>query len=227
MSLPTQMTNRWRRRAEPAPGQGAVYWHMLMRDYPQVTDLARQAQQQLAPFASGLHMTPLPWLHMTTLVAGPTSGFSGEQLQQMTQIATEHLASIPPITVTIGRVLYHPEAIMLGATPAQALMPVHQAALAATQSVTGQHADQTADPWIPHITICYSTADQPAHPLIDALGLNLPGRDVQISAMQLVIQHGPERLWDWSVISTIPLQPPDEARLRLWATGIDNVRSEN
>jgi hypothetical protein len=49
---------------------------------------------------------------------------------------------------------------------------------------------------VPHITICYSTADQPARPLIDALGLELPSRDVQISALQLVIQRGPERLRD-------------------------------
>jgi hypothetical protein len=69
MSLPTQMTNRWQHRDEPGTGEGTVYWHMLMGDYPEVTGLARQAQQQLAPFATGLHMTPLNLLHMTTLVA--------------------------------------------------------------------------------------------------------------------------------------------------------------
>jgi hypothetical protein len=46
----------------------------------------------------------------------------------MTRTATEHLTNVPPITVTVGRVLYHPEAIMLGVTPAHALMPAHQAA---------------------------------------------------------------------------------------------------
>src|SRR6476660_9142629 len=142
MSLPSQMTDRWQDRDEPGPGEGTVYWHMLMRDYPEVTGLAHQAQQQLAPFATGLHMTPLNWLHMTTLVAGPASSFSDEQLQQMTQAAAEQLANIAPVTVTVGRILYHPEAIMLGVTPANALLPVHQAAAAATQSVTGQHDGQ-------------------------------------------------------------------------------------
>jgi hypothetical protein len=69
-------------------------------------------------------------------------------------------------------------------------------------------------------------ADQPASPLIDALGLELPSREVQISALQPV-QHGPERLWEWDVISTITLHPPDEAHLRLWATSKDNVHREN
>ena len=108
MSLPTQMTDRWQDREEPGAGEGTVYWHMLMRDYPEVTGLVRQAQQQLAPFATGLHMTPLKWLHMTTLVAGPVSSFSDEQLQQMAQAAAEQLANIAPVTVTVGRILYHP-----------------------------------------------------------------------------------------------------------------------
>jgi hypothetical protein len=40
-----------------------------MRDYPEVMDLARQAQQRLAGF-DGLHMTPLRWLHITTSSPG-------------------------------------------------------------------------------------------------------------------------------------------------------------
>ena len=43
MSLPDQMTDRWRNRPEPAPGEAVVFWHLLMRDYPEVVDLARQA----------------------------------------------------------------------------------------------------------------------------------------------------------------------------------------
>ena len=46
MSLPDQMTDRWQDRPEPAPGKRVVSWHMLMRDYPEVVDLGRRAQQQ-------------------------------------------------------------------------------------------------------------------------------------------------------------------------------------
>jgi len=51
------MTDRWRERPEPGPGEGVVSWHMLMREYPEVVDLARQAQRRLAGF-DGLHITP-------------------------------------------------------------------------------------------------------------------------------------------------------------------------
>ena len=63
----------------------------------------------------------------------------------------------------------------------------------------GAHApDGQPARWRPHITICYSTSSQPAKPIIDALGTRLPECDIDINALSLVIQHGPERAWDWS-----------------------------
>ena len=206
MSLPERMTDRWQNRPEAEPGGGAVSWHLLMRDYPEVMDLARQAQQRLARF-DGLHMTPLQWLHITTLLAGPAADFSPDKLRQMTDTAADLLASTPAAAVTLGQVLYHPEAIMLGVAPAEALTPIYHAARSATHQVTGEHAPEPAR-WRPHITICYSASSQPAKPIIDALGTRLPGCNIEIGALSLVIQHGPERAWDWDIVSTIRLTTP-------------------
>jgi 2'-5' RNA ligase len=204
-ALPAQMRDRWQHRADPAPGEGTVYWHMPMHGYQQVVELARDAQQRLAPFG-GLHMTPLERLHMTTMVAGPAASFSGGQLDQMATTATSLLASMPPVTVTLGRILYHPEAIMFGVSPGKALIPVRRAALMATRLVMGHDAPhEDPDDWIPHITVCYSTAHQPAAPLIAALGESFPRCDIQIGALSLIIQQGPERRWDWDTIATIRL----------------------
>jgi hypothetical protein len=208
MSLPDQMTDRWQTRPEPAPGEGVVSWHLLMHDHPEVVGLARRAQQRLAGF-DGLHMTPLPWLHITTLLAGPAADFSPDKLQQMTQTAADLLADTPAPAVTLGQVLYHPEAIMLGVTPANRLTAIHDAARSATHQVTGAHPpDGQPARWRSHITICYSTSRQPAKPIIDALGTRLPGCDIDIRALSLVIQHGPERAWDWNIVSTIRLAAP-------------------
>ena len=203
--MPLQMTDRWQHRADPAPGQGTVYWHVLMRDYPQAVALAQLAQQRLSQF-SGLHMTPLEWLHMTTMVAGPAADFTDDQLARMAKTATEALHNIPPVEVELGRIIYHPEAIMLAASPAQALTPLREAARMATSSASGKDAPSgDSTPWHPHITICYSTAQQDAEPIIAALGKQLPKCDITIEALSLVIQHGPERHWDWSTAATIPL----------------------
>jgi 2'-5' RNA ligase len=211
-TLPAQMIDRWHNRAEPGPGEGDVYWHMLMKDYPQVVDLARDAQQRLAPFP-GLHMTPLERLHMTALRAGPADQFSQDQLQQMINTASEMLADTPAITVSVGGILYHPEAIMLAVKPRRALSSIHDAVQAATRAAAGSHDPEDGAPrWIPHITICYSTADQAMAPIIAALGTQHQESQIQISTVSLVIQHGPERLWDWRTVGAIRLPAPAQTQ---------------
>src|SRR5262249_30757135 len=153
---------------------------------------------------TGLHMTPLKWLHMTLLIAGSADEITGPKLQQMAAAASRQLAATPPITVTLGKVLYHPEAIMLAARPTDALIPVLNAARSATYEVTGKYGQPgNRSPWTPHITVSYSTARQPAAPMMSALGHELPSCSLQISAVSLVIQRGPERQWDWNPVATI------------------------
>jgi 2'-5' RNA ligase len=180
-----------------------------LRDHPQVGDLAYQAKQRLSAFG-GLHFTPPEWLHMTTLCAGSADGFTPGQLQQMIRTAGQLLTGIPPITVGFGRVLYHPEAIMLAVEPAEAVAPLHTAAETATAQVSSGRQDAQSSSWMPHVTICYSTSSQPAGPIISALGKQLPSRQIQISALSLVIQHGPERDWSWTTIGGIQLPAPGQ-----------------
>jgi hypothetical protein len=68
--LPAEMTDRWQDREEPAPGDGLIYWHMLVGTDPDVIALVREARRKLARFG-GLHLTPYAWLHITAL---PVSG---------------------------------------------------------------------------------------------------------------------------------------------------------
>jgi 2'-5' RNA ligase len=206
--LPAEMIDRWQDRAEPTPGDGLIYWHMLVGTDPDVLALAREARWRLAPFA-GLHMTPYVWLHMTALIAGSASEMSNEEIQQMATAARRRLADTPPITVTVGKIIFHPEAIMLAAQPPEALLPVLEAAREATKEVTG-HSGRAGNklPWTPHITIAYSTARQPAKPIITALGRSLPEHKVQIREVSLVNQQGPERSWDWRLEATIRFGTP-------------------
>jgi 2'-5' RNA ligase len=205
---PAQMTDRWHNRAEPGPDESTIYWHILMNDQRQVVDLAQDAQQRLARFP-GLHMTPLERLHMTALVAGPADHFSQGQLRQMITVASTMLADTPAVTVTVGGFVYHPEAIMLDVKPKRALTSVHEAVRAATRAVTGdQGPDGTPPRWIPHVTVCYSTAEQATAPILAALGPQQRQCQIQISTVSLIIQDGPERLWDWRTAGAVHLAEP-------------------
>jgi 2'-5' RNA ligase len=206
--LPTEMIDRWQDRAEPAPGEGLIYWHMLVGTNLDVIALVQEARRKLARFP-GLHFTPYAWLHVTALIAGDANEITGGQIRRMASVASRLLAAIPPPTVTAGKILYHPEAIMLAAQPAEALLPVLEAVREATRAVTGSPGRPGNKlPWTPHITIAYSAAQQPAEPIIAALGHSLPERKIRLSEINLVNQRGPERSWDWTPEATVRFGSP-------------------
>ena len=96
-------------------------------------------------------------------------------------------------------------------SPASALVPVFEAAQAAALEVTGNPGvtSTPGESWFPHVTLCYSTSQQPAAPIIAALGKSLPPRKVTIDKLSLVIQHGPALSWDWRPIGTARLGQQD------------------
>ena len=136
--LPQELVDRWQHRSENGPGEGTVYWHILLGDNAGLRNMAEKAQARLAKF-SGLHQTPLRWLHITTLIAGPADEIGDSGMSRMLAEARALLSDAAPIKVTLSRVLYHPEAIVLDVYPQEALAPIHKAALGRHRAVTGQH----------------------------------------------------------------------------------------
>jgi 2'-5' RNA ligase len=204
--LPAQFTNRWKGSRPGSSYEDAVCWHLLLGGHAEVQAAAADARHRLAGFA-GLHMTPPRWLHVTVLRAGAAGQISEGDMEQMIARAQSALARTPPVTVTLQRVLYHPEAIALGVSPASALAPLLAAARTATRGVPGADltGDQREERWIPHLTLCYSTTQQPAAPVITALGKTLPAREVTIREMSLVVQEGLEPLWNWRIAGSARL----------------------
>ena len=80
------------------------------------------------------------------------------------------LADTAPITVILGRVLYHARAVMLAAQPPSALEPVLHAVQEATRIVTGRDGELHHEPWTPHVTLAYANTARSAGPVIEALG---------------------------------------------------------
>jgi 2'-5' RNA ligase len=192
--LPAQFTDRWSDRPGEPSFEDAVCWHVLLGGQAAVRAVAADARQRLARF-DGLHWTPMRWLHMTVFLAGPSAEIGQDARREMVARASSRLAATAPVAVTLSRVFYHPEAIVLDASPASALSPVFDAAQAATREVIGGPVDASA--WIPHLTLCYSTSEQPAAPIIATLGKTMPPCEVTIDTLSLVVQKGPESLWDW------------------------------
>ena len=62
------------------------------------------------------------------------------------------------------------------------------------------------------MTLCYSTSQQSAAPIIAALGKYLPVREVTIDKLTLVIQRGAALSWDWRPIGSARLGRCDDPR---------------
>jgi 2'-5' RNA ligase len=199
------MTNRWESRAEPESGQGRLYWHILFKNQPQVAAIASIGQEKLAGL-HGLHFTPQEWLHITTLVPGLADQFTSSQVESMITHARRLLSRFPSFQITLGKVFYHPEAIVLSVQPNDALYSLRKAVWQATKLVTDTGEKLDCRSWIPHITLAYSTANQPASPIIDALGRELPASKATVDSICLVNQAGAERQWNWQILAEIPFR---------------------
>jgi len=199
------MRDRWASRAEPGAGQGTIYWHVLMDRYPQARAAATTAQTALRGLP-GLHMTPEAWLHMTLFVVGPTDDIgTPDHFADMITNVRAAVHDIKPIDVSVGQILYHPEAVILGVEPVQPLRRLRDLVLAATAMTVRGLDTLPSSVWVPHMTVAYSTAGQAAAPIIDALGRSVPEQRFVLDSLSLVVQWGPERRWDWKPIGTVQL----------------------
>jgi 2'-5' RNA ligase len=225
--LPAQFTNRWQGNRPRLSYEDAVCWHLLLGGHARVRATAVGARQRLARFA-GWHMTPLQWLHVTVLRVGTVDRITEGDMEQMLTRAQAALARTPPVTVTLERVVYHPEAIALSVSPTSALDPVLTAARAATRQALGAGAPKDGGhgkTWAPHLTLCYSTTEQAAAPVIAELGRTVPACEATIGEMSLVVQNGPEHIWDWRIAGSVRLlgEPGPAQRQEALQRGVSNI----
>ena len=203
MPLPTQMADHWWQRPGRAPGRLLYHWHMLFHDQPEVQRLASTAQRKLEALP-GLDMVPIQWLHLTTLVVGFADEVSAEQVAAMTADARHRLARMAAVPVSLGRIFYHPEAVVLAVEPLDALTPVLEAVRAATERAGCEDHGESGS-WLPHISIAYSHASGPAAPIVAALGRRLPEIAITIRSVSLVAQTQVGRSWQWRPVTEIGL----------------------
>jgi 2'-5' RNA ligase len=195
------MEDHWLLPPDTDPGRARLMWFIRVGDTPQAAELARLGQERLARL-DGLDLVPRQWLHITTLIAGYADQITPDQVAVMVGQARRLLAGTPPVTITLGRVWYHPRAVMLAVRPPGALDPILRAAQQATRAATGHDGALHTQPWTPHITLAYSNTARAAGPVIDALGRELPTRHAAVTAISLVSQ-APEQLWTWDLVTDV------------------------
>jgi len=177
---------------------------MLFHDQPKVHELVAAAQRKLDG-QPGLDMIPLPWLHMTTYVVGFADEVPDSAIEELIASAGRRFSLVTPIQISLGRIGYAEQAIVLVAEPFGALSPVLDAVREATREAgCVGHAD--TDPWLPHISIAYSNASIATAPIVAALGRWLPEVEITIRSVSLVAQTQVGRSWQWRQAAEVPFR---------------------
>lgn len=134
------------------------------------------------------------------LVAAAQARIADQPGLDMIPIPWLHLTT----QVSLGRVGYATEAIVLPAEPFDALTPVLKAVREATRAA-GCHGHTDTSPWLPHISIAYSNTSIPTAPIIAALGRWLPRTEITIKSVSLVAQTQVGRSWQWRPVAEVHL----------------------
>ncbi len=203
-AVPARMRDRWAHRSELPAGLTAVYWHVLVGTAPAVRAAAADVRHAVSDI-DAFHLTPPEWLHMTLFLAGITDTVGAEQLTAALTAATDALRGHPPIAASVAGVRYHPEAITLALEPVPVLRELREQLRTCTTGTFPGEDAPPSDRWVPHVTVAYSTADQPTAPLLDRLGHQVPPRRFTIDTVSLVAQSGPERSWIWRTVGRVRL----------------------
>lgn len=197
--LPAQLKNHWQPRPGWLPGREIYFWHLLFHDQPDVREVVAAAQARFDGLPE-VDPVPLPWLHVTTLMAGFADEVPADAVAAMAQEADRRLALLAPIPIRLGFLVYDDEAVVLPIEPFGALDPI-LAALLAAAAAAGVPASSDTDPWLPHLSIAYANRVAPAAPLIAALGDSVPAVDLAIRSASLVAQTQVGRSYQWRPIA--------------------------
>ncbi|GAA4630250.1 hypothetical protein GCM10023196_054820 [Actinoallomurus vinaceus] len=171
---------------------------------PEIGKLAKECQQRLIT-VPGLDPVPTPWLHMTTQIVGFADEISDSELADMIASVSERMRSVTPTSVSLGRPLFHSEAVVLGATPREGL-DAARSGIRQAVAVTVRTNQLADDPdWVPHLSVAYSNSDAPAAPVIAAMQPPPPPVDVTIDRIDLVSQERVGHCYVWDGVASVEL----------------------
>jgi 2'-5' RNA ligase superfamily len=177
--LPVRMTDHWWWRPGVRPDRRLYVWHILFDGQAQVTTLARDCQALLA-------------------------GVPGLDLI-MCDVAAKHLQRLVPVSIALGRPLFHSEAIMFGVRPAGVLDSVRESVREAVATTVDAHQLAEGTAWTPHVSIAYSNREGPSAPILNAMRGAPAPVDVRVHEVHLVSQERIGRSYRWNRVATVPL----------------------
>jgi hypothetical protein len=180
-----------------------------LEDQPGVRQLVLDYQAALTRLR-GLDLIPVRWLHLTMQGIGFTDEISHDEITAVTGALRDRFRTITPPVVTFNQPAVWSEAVVLPATPVDALRQLREGAYEAIQAVLGQ--DHMPEPpeaithYRPHVSIAYVSNPGPAQPIVSALQRTRPEPvTTTIDSAPVLTFHRDDRMYEWTAAEHLPI----------------------
>jgi len=199
-----EVKDHWWWRPGWQSGRHFYACHITFDNQPSIQSLVTTYQETVAAIP-GLDLIPPTWLHLTMQGIGFTDEISDSEIDDITTRISDHLAPLTRPIVTFARPVVQPEAILIPATPVDALDDVRRQTHEAIREVIGAERapdsdlSQTLETYMPHISIAYINKFGPAEPYIDALhSISHDPVTVPISTVSVLTFHRDNKMYEWT-----------------------------
>lgn len=186
------------------PGRRFYTFHATFADVPEVQALAASARQRLAELP-GLDVVPGQWIHLTMQGIGFADEVTDDDLKAITEATRGHLATISPVTISIGPPVVADEGIACWVTPARALDPVRDAIRAGIGDVWGPEQVPEVAQWTAHVSAAYANTDGPGEPFQAVLDGLDDVATVTVEAIDLIKLGRDQHVYEWETIARLRL----------------------
>lgn len=163
-----RVRDHWWWRPGWGPGRRFYTWHLTFDNQPALHRLVHDYQERLSGF-SALRPVPAEWLHLTMQGLGFTDEVTDDEVTAVVAAARKRIVDLSRLTLTFGPAVAFAEAIVVPPTPAEDVARVRTTLRAAIADVRGDDSCPSQPVASARTSAAYSTAEQPAEPIIGAL----------------------------------------------------------
>jgi 2'-5' RNA ligase len=201
------MIDHWYWRPGWHVGRSFYTWHLTFEDNADVQALAARYHQYIhLPF---LDQVPLEWLHMTLQGIAFSDEVSDGDLNSIRDAAYDRCRQIQEFDLQVGAADADEQGIPLAIRPWEPVIDLRTALRAAITDVWGiDGVPESADGFMPHITVFYSNSaadPSPLRPLLAALRSTLP-ITTTVREVSLIKLNRDHKVYQWERIASIPLK---------------------
>jgi hypothetical protein len=197
--------NHWWWRPGWRQGRSFYTWHIIFDDQQAIGQLISHYQSALAEVPV-LDLIPVDWLHLTVQGVGFSDQVSAGDLAAVRNATAVRLASIAPVTVTIGRARTSVEGVHMSVYPPDSITAIRDGIRYAIGEVWGaDHVPESNLGFTPHISLAYAnTSGAPLAPIRAILDQRHPKAMTiaTIRKVSLLDINRDHRMYQWSLIGS-------------------------